>query len=350
MNAGIFGNCISKSQINTFCTILEIPEFVVPWLDRFFESEEIELILELNEQLQEDSVVERGPSRAQQIARKWPADFLTRCYRRAVISQDHDGNYQPADFHARYEIWALFEGWRDVPEDIITKLNQWELKDFFDTKEPKIKAFQKSGLRDRTVVWPEYVLLNEALAVIDRVPHVYLWPCNCRAMIRGCDKPTFVCLRFNNSRNLGWEISKEKAKEIVSDCNQKGLMQNAELGIKPDGSIQGAICNCCSDCCFPAQLSNQLDAKTLYPLSRYVARFTEEKCSTCGRCTQRCPYQAFTFSKKESASDQSAAKHIQYGSDLCRGCGLCSTTCPEEAIEMDPLDPSPLSIFSEITE
>ena len=341
-------DCFPKEQINAFCAIVMVPDFVVPWLNHFFEPKEITFILELNQLRPSDTDTESLPSGAQKINRNWPAAFLTRCYRRAVINLGDDGNYTPSNFHARYEIWALFEGWQNVPGEIKARLNQWEIQYFIDTKQPIIDAFKKSGKRDRSMVWPEYVLLDEALTLIQKVPHIYLWPCNCRAMMQGCRKPEFVCLRFNNDRNLGWEISKERAREIILEANKKGLMQSAEVGITPDGSMHGAICNCCSDCCFPVQLANQLNETKLYPLNRYVAHLHEKKCTTCGRCARRCPFLAFTLSKKLSESGEPAEKQLHYDADLCRGCGLCSTTCPEEAIEMKPLDRSPLSIVSDI--
>lgn len=114
------------------------------------------------------------------------------------------------------------------------------------------------------------MLLNEALALIQKVPHVYLWPCNCRAMMQRCKKPGFVCLRFSNNRNLGWEISKERAREIMLEAHKKGLMQSAEVGLAADGSLDGAICNCCSDCCYPVQLADYLNETKLYPLIQYL--------------------------------------------------------------------------------
>jgi len=284
----------------------------------------------------------------QKMGHAWSTDFLTRCHRRGVINLDDNGMYTPSDFHARYEIWALFEGWQNLPREIKDRLNQWELQYFIETKQPHIDAFEKSGQRDRSLVWPEYVLLEEALALIQKVPHIYLWPCNCRAMMQGCKKPGFVCLRFANDRNLGWEMSKERAREIILAANKKGLMQSAEVGIGPDGSLQGAICNCCSDCCFPVQFSRQLKDPRLYPLSRYVAFVDEEKCSGCGCCARRCPFQAFTISRKLTESGEGAVMPIHFNADLCRGCGLCSTVCPEGAVEMQPLPLSPLSIVSDI--
>lgn len=125
-------------------------------------------------------------------------------------------------------------------------------------------------------------------------------------------------------------------------------MQSAEIGIAADGAIHGAICNCCSDCCFPVQLANHLDIAGLYPLRRYLADFTAEKCSICGRCVKRCPFQAFTLIPNPTDASSAPQKTIQFNAERCRGCGLCSTTCPDDAIEMKPLPPSPLSILSEI--
>jgi len=324
-----------------------MPGFMVPWLDRFYEPAEIAWILTFPiDHTPRPKSKDRVASHSH--AREEAADFLARCYGRAVADLDPEGTYVPAGFHKRYEIWALFEGWQDIPDEIRTRLNQWELAYFVETKQPVIRDYHKTAVRDRSVVWPEYVLLDEARALIDRVPHIYLWPCNCRAMMQACNKPEIVCLRFQNSRNLGWEISKQRAKDIMLAAHNEGLMQSAEIGIAADGSIRGAICNCCSDCCYPVQLANHLHIAGLYPLRRYLADVDVEKCTTCGRCVKRCPFQAFTLAPSQSDDPEGSQKKVYFNSDLCRGCGLCSTTCPEEAITMQPLASSPLSILSEI--
>ncbi len=341
-------NNLSCEETGRLCEHLGIPGFIVPWLDRFYEPAEITWILTFYPIDPAGSKPKYQAATNHADVRKFSAEFLARCYRRGVADVDPEGEYSPADFHKRYEIWALFEGWQDIPDEIRSRLNQWELDFFVDTKQPHIQDYQKTGVRDRTVVWPEYVLLDEALEIIDRVPQVYLWPCNCRAMMKACQKPEFVCLRFENSRNLGWEISKQRAKDIMLAAHRKGLMQSAEVGIGADGSILGAICNCCSDCCYPVQLANHLDIAGLYPLRRYLADFNEEKCSTCGRCVKRCPFQAFSLAPNRSEDPKAPQKQVQFNVDQCRGCGLCSTTCPDDAITMQALEPSPLSILSEI--
>ena len=52
-----------------------------------------------------------------------------------------------------------------------------------------------------------YVLLDEAEAIVAAQDHIYLWPCDCRSIVGKCRKPKDVCLRFENDRGLGWEIS-----------------------------------------------------------------------------------------------------------------------------------------------
>ena len=324
---------LSKNKIDSFCRIFDVPGFIIPWLHRFFEPQEIELVLDLTRQ--------EGTGLRDR-------EFLDRCYRRGIISYRDDGSMQPADFHIRYDIWALFEGWQDVPKEIRVKLNQWELESYVALKGTPIKKSLKTGQRDPAQVWSEFALMDEALALIDRVPHIYLWPCNCRAMMKGCRKAELVCLRFSNDRNLGWEISRSRAKEILQEAHKKGLMQNVGLSILPDGSIDGGICNCCSDCCYDQQLAEKLDIASNWPLNRYVASHAMDLCSACGRCTKRCPFQAFTMTGKKTDQDQPRAADIHYDPSLCRGCGLCASSCPESAIEMKPLQQNPLSIIADV--
>ena len=166
--------------------------------------------------------------------------------------------------------------------------------------------------------------------------------------MKGCLKPEYVCLRFDNDRNLGWEISKARAKDILRHVHKKGLIHNVGLGILPDGSIEGGVCNCCSDCCYDHQLAANLNIKPLWPLNRYVASYSEDLCSACGRCSKRCPYHAFTKTKSPAAEDLPPVKVTHFDPNLCRGCGLCVSSCPENAIMMKPLKKSPLSIIADV--
>jgi len=342
-NSGIMQ--ISKNDSDRFREIFNVPDFIEPWLDQFFTHEDIGLVLLLADR----------PLRIGEIAEQWTGtvyhrdldllqDFLDRSCKRGIVSRGAEDRYQAADFHERFDSWALFEGWMDLPDGIRDRLNAWELEDYRRRHVSQINTLKKGGDRDPSLIWPEYVLLPEAEALIDKADNIYLWPCNCRSMMGHCPKNVYTCLRFSNHRDVGWEISKSRAKEIIYKANKNGLMQNAEISLSPDGSISGAICNCCADCCFPHQLAEQLDAARLWPLTRYVAGHLAQRCTGCGRCVKRCPFKAFTFEdtknmlQSASGAAKPAKRSVLYDSTKCRGCGVCSTGCPEDAIEMNRLD------------
>jgi len=316
----------------SFHTLVDLPDFLSPWLDRFYETMEIELICLLNgNALDAESIKDR---RAASTAASFPLDmkaFLDRSYKRGVLDRDSQHQYSAANFHTRYDIWALFESWQDIPDDIKYLLNWWEVDFYQDRHRSMVADIKQNQPRNTAERWPEYLLLHEAEALIDAVAHVYLWPCNCRAMMGKCRKPIYTCLRFSNNRDLGWEISKHRAKEIMHAANSKGLMQSGEISVEPDGTVGGALCNCCADCCFPHLLAERLQAEKLWPLTRYQARVDAEHCTACGRCVRRCPFEAIAIDKPDHNPDSAS---ISIDAGLCRGCGVCSTGCRDGAISM----------------
>jgi ferredoxin len=114
-------------------------------------------------------------------------------------------------------------------------------------------------------------------------------------------------------------------------------MQSGELALDAEGRLAGAICNCCSDCCFPHLLAEAVQAEKLWPKTRYLARINHDLCSGCGRCARRCPFQALTLTK--AAQDET--REVVLSETICRGCGLCATGCPEQAITLHSLDVGP---------
>jgi ferredoxin len=98
-------------NIRRFCDVFKIPEFMKPWLDRFFEQPEIDLVLMLADRPMNPEEVEdrnRGNYKTERIATV--GSFLERAYKRGVINRRKDGRYEPADLHTRYDVWAMFEG------------------------------------------------------------------------------------------------------------------------------------------------------------------------------------------------------------------------------------------------
>ncbi|MFW6054285.1 MAG: 4Fe-4S binding protein, partial [Thermodesulfobacteriota bacterium] len=255
---------------------------------------------------------------------------LDRAWQRGVVARDEEDTLGPADFHTRFDYWAMFEGWKDVPENIRDCLNSWELQHYFSAHSQDLETIRSGRIPSPERFIPRYLLLKESLEVIDRVEHIYLWPCNCRLMLGNCSKPVHTCLRFFNDRDIGWEISPEKAKEVIQEANQAGLMQCGEFGLTKKGGLSGGICNCCADCCFPHLMAREFEAAKIWPRSRYLARQHQDLCLGCGRCVRRCPFQALTRDNTGKAKKGPP----DFNPDLCRGCGLCATGCPEQAIEM----------------
>jgi len=306
----------TKAQV---AALVGAPDFVLPWLDRFYDGDDIEVLLAFAAgQTESDD----EPTRREDIA---PAR-LERAVRRAVLDRDETGACAPASFADRLDMSAMFEGWSDIPADVRARLAGWATDDYAASVRDDLEALKSGAAGDSREIDYTYLLLPEAEAVIGAEEHVYLWPCDCRAIVGGCDKPVDVCLRFDNDRRLGEEVSRERAVEILRETDVAGLTHTDYLG-RSAGDTH-AICNCCTDCCFPHRAAALLDAESVWPRRRHLAVINHEECTQCGTCAERCPFDAITM----SADDEPLVDGAE-----CRGCGLCSTGCPAEAIAMQPL-------------
>jgi len=317
---------------------MNIPEFLTPWIDRFYEPLEIDLLhIIASKPLEKEHIVkrlEKNKTLKDFNNFDW---FLERAWQRGVVKFLDDRRIAPEDFHVRFDYWALFEGWKDLPVEIKDKLNDWELNHYITSHGQRARELKNGKQRNVYKIYPEYLLLHEVEALFKRIPKFYLWPCNCRAMIGNCRQSEFTCIRFSNDREIGWEISREKAMNIVKKANKNGLMQNAELGLDKHGRITGALCNCCSDCCFPHQLSQRLNVQKYWPMSRYIAQPPTEECIKCGKCVQRCPF-GIISQKKIIKEKKSLVPVIDV--EQCRGCGVCATGCPQDAIKLEQVKES----------
>jgi ferredoxin len=325
-----------------------MPGFLVPWADRFFEPLELRLI----------ETLAAGPLPAVELLARVPGlspDDLARAYRRWVVNLEGDDPSDAAaavtlaDFAARFDVWAMFEGWKDVPADVAERLSDWELEHYVARVAPDVAALRDGHDRSGPEADLSYLLLEEAEAVLGAAPRVYLRPCDCRAMFRRCHKPRNVCLGTDNERGLGWEISRERAVEILREADAAGLMHTGIAG-RAAGEA-GWICNCCTDCCFPHLAAERLGVAAVWPRRRHRAEVAAAACTLCGRCVRRCPFAALSrgdtttdaaevavsASAEPGAAAAGRRQSLLFSAELCRGCGLCASGCPEGAIVMKPL-------------
>lgn len=288
--------------------LVAAPPFILPWLHRFYSPAEADLVF---------------AAAAGELPGAHEQRTLQRAVWRAILDL-RDGTYRPSSFHHRWEQWAFFEHWADIPAEIRTQLNDWELSYYIEEVGPGIRALldghpEESDQGDYT-----YLLLEEAEEQILVQPKVYLWPCNCRAMQGHCGKSQVVCLRFDNSRDIGWEITPQRAVEILRQADREGLMHTGYMA-----SFHGhhGICNCCSDCCYPILAGERLGAADIWPLRRYLAVNDTQACTLCARCVKRCPFKAISIDRRREPK-------LLVDSAVCRGCGVCATGCPETAMIM----------------
>jgi Pyruvate/2-oxoacid:ferredoxin oxidoreductase delta subunit len=308
-----------RPAMTAVAAVVGAPDFILPWLDRFYDEDDAELVLAAND---EAAANDAGGGAA--VLAVVDAERLERAVRRAVLDVDDAGAHAPSSFHARLEIWAMFEGWKDVPLAVRRRLANWDVDYYAENIRPGVEAVRDGGDGDQGDY--TYVLLGEAEAIVAAQEHVYLWPCDCRSIVGKCRKPMDVCLRFENDRGLGWEISRERAVEILRATDKAGLMHTA--GFAGDPALGGAICNCCTGCCYPHLATQRLGTGDVWPVRRHVALIDRDLCKSCGRCGLRCPFDAIVC-RHDGRPELTASE--------CRGCGLCATGCSSEAIELLPL-------------
>lgn len=102
---------------------------------------------------------------------------------------------------------------------------------------------------------------GEAEAIVDSAEGVAVGPCTCRAVFKNCDNPVNVEILLGPTRHIfmehmpqdSREITGEEAKEILRDCQRRGLIHTI---IKCRDDFY-AICNCCSCCCVLLRLNKQ---------------------------------------------------------------------------------------------
>lgn len=175
--------------------------------------------------------------------------------------------------------------------------------------------------------------------------------CPCRIATRlrgrGCEHPTEVCLKFDEmaryviDRNLGREITREEAREIITQSEEAGLVHfvdNAIEGVKHN-------CNCCGCSCWNVgNIKRRKIPRDVIMATYFIRKTGEGECTGCGECASVCPVDAIRMEDGLPIVDE----------DWCIGCGVCVAVCPGESayleLREDKKDQLPNTTFHDLHE
>jgi Pyruvate/2-oxoacid:ferredoxin oxidoreductase delta subunit/DNA-binding MarR family transcriptional regulator len=173
---------------------------------------------------------------------------------------------------------------------------------------------------------------DQVMAYIDKYDFIGVGACYCRhaAKLRGEElhgMPIGVCMWFGEiAKNIterlgGRQVTREEAKQIVSRCEEAGLIH---MSRNTTDEID-FMCNCDRwHCEVVGQVLKQPRPGLVFN-SGFEPSFDAERCVVCETCIERCPAEALTMGETNVPV---------VNTDRCFGCGVCATGCPESAIEM----------------
>ena len=186
-----------------------------------------------------------------------------------------------------------------------------------------------SGTVDLSIqaVYPHHTMES----VLKDVTDFAVCHCACRMIsrLRGrpCEHPTEVCIKFDEmagyviDRNLGREISREEALEIIKQSEDAGLVHFVD---NTKGKIKHN-CNCCGCACWNVGAIKRRKIPRDILMAVYFVRETDEDaCTGCGECAEICPVDAVVMEGDLPRID----------TQWCIGCGVCVSGCPAGAAKL----------------
>ena len=203
------------------------------------------------------------------------------------------------------------------------------IRQFSSINPPIARIFvQEDAVRDIKSEVLSYERVSEG---INQATCITVGTCFCRHKMEhmgmACDNPQDVCLTFNAiakdlaSQGIAREISKKEAFDILNLCVDRGLVQIGD-NVKDELAI---ICNCCGCCCDLLLAYKRLGSTSLLNPTNYIAAVTEDACSGCGICVEKCPVDAISMKDGKAVVNKI----------VCLGCGVCARFCPIESCIME---------------
>ncbi len=341
------------ARLDEFARIFQLPPAMLPYIDFVVTEQEMELILGLNDQAMTIEQIAEMMGMSLEEAE----EFVTKAYHRSVIvkagvahghheegSETYNGptTYEAGTFYRRLDPLAMYEKWGDVPAEARDAVIEWQLQEFIDIWQPAIEQIRKDP--DALVRIPnrDFLLLEEALEQVEAATDHVVVPCDCRSIVKACNRPVDVCIRLDKGALMtlehgqGRRVTREEMKAIVIDAHRAGLMHTGARDWRKDGQLFG-FCNCCACDCYPIRASMKIGLGKAWPRSHYIAERDLDKCIHCGLCITQCHFGAWHRDGSTIEINGKTRKAVQFDTEKCQGCGLCATACPEAAITMMPL-------------
>jgi ferredoxin len=227
----------------------------------------------------------------------------------------------------------FFIAWQKLVEEEYTKALSRQ-------RELGIKSHSRTLSIDEAMPAGSRILEHDSLKqLIKDASLVTTVPCPCRLQAEIAGKRpedcraggTSFCMQTGKmaealvKRGIATVLSTEEALELIDEAAAAGLVHNVSAFMdefRKANEIGLSICNCCPCCCI-LMYSVYKGFPEILGKSGYTPELTENACTGCGICGERCPFYAITV-------DELAL----FDFEKCMGCGNCVVACPEEAIVM----------------
>ena len=169
--------------------------------------------------------------------------------------------------------------------------------------------------------------------ILEAGDSVALMECPCRASKPEHCLPLDVCVVVGKVMvDFILTHHPEKSRQVTPDEALEVIRQSQRRGHAAHAFFKDAvldrfytICNCCSCCC--AAIESHRHGTPTLASSGHVAVVDKERCTGCGLCLRRCPFEAMSMVHEEKALSQVDAAQ-------CMGCGVCAFNCPALALSL----------------